>query len=433
MQRLARLDRRLEDGAGLHLDDLGIAHEQPRAALAEHRVELAERGDAAAQLATLTPMLGGDLADELLAMRQELVQRRIEQADGHRQPRHDLEQLDEILALRRQQLGERRAAPFRILGEDHLAHGEDALLLEEHVLGAAEPDAFGAEGARLARIGRRIGIGAHLQAAEAVGPLHQGVEVVRQLGLAHGHAALDDLAGRAVDGDHVALVQKRGADRTSVSRSRSMTTAEAPTTQGRPMPRATTAAWLVMPPRVVRMPTAACMPCTSSGEVSTRARITVWPCALRCTASSASNTSSPEAAPGRGGQSLGQHRLLGLGVERRMEQLVELAGIDAPHRLLAGDQALFGHVDGDLQRGLRRALARAGLQHEELAFLHGELDVLDVAEMGFELGAGAFELGEHVGHQPFERRLARVRSRGARPRSKAAACASPPPRPRLGH
>ncbi len=34
----------------------------------------------------------------------------------------------------------------------------------------------------------------------------------------------------------------------------------APVTQGMPMPRATTAAWLVMPPRVVRMPSAACMP-----------------------------------------------------------------------------------------------------------------------------------------------------------------------------
>ena len=118
-------------------------------------------------------MLGGDLADDLIAMRQELMQRRIEQADGHGKPRHDLEQLDEVLALRRQQLGERLAAPLLILGEDHLAHGEDAALLEEHMLGAAKPDALGAEGERLARIGRRIGIGAHFQPAEAVGPSHQ--------------------------------------------------------------------------------------------------------------------------------------------------------------------------------------------------------------------------------------------------------------------
>ena len=40
----------------------------------------------------------------------------------------------------------------------------------------------------------------------------------------------------------------------------SMARLPAPETQGRPMPRATTAAWLVIPPRAVRMPRAACMP-----------------------------------------------------------------------------------------------------------------------------------------------------------------------------
>ena len=37
--------------------------------------------------------------------RQEFVQRRVEQADGHRQAGHDLEQLDEVLPLHRQDLG----------------------------------------------------------------------------------------------------------------------------------------------------------------------------------------------------------------------------------------------------------------------------------------------------------------------------------------
>ena len=40
------------------------------------------------------------------------------------------------------------------------------------------------------------------------------------------------------------------------------------------MPGATRAAWLVMPPRAVRMPRAACMPWMSSGLVSVRTRIT---------------------------------------------------------------------------------------------------------------------------------------------------------------
>ena len=175
------------------------------------------------------------------------------------------------------------------------------------------------------------------------------------------------------------------------------------------MPRATTAAWLVMPPRVVRMPSAACMPCTSSGEVSTRARITVWPCALRCTASSASNTSSPEAAPGEAGKPLASTVFSALGSSVGCSSWSSWSASMLVHRLLVGDQPLLGHVDGDLERGLRRALARAGLQHEQLAFLHGELDVLDVAEMRFELGASRLQLGEGVGHQRFERRTLRVR------------------------
>ena len=67
------------------------------------------------------------------------------------------------------------------------------------------------------------------------------------------------------------------------------------------MPRATTAACEVMPPRVVRMPSAACMPWMSSGEVSTRTRITRLSFALRVSASSDENTISPEAAPGEAG------------------------------------------------------------------------------------------------------------------------------------
>ncbi len=70
------------------------------------------------------------------------------------------------------------------------------------------------------------------------------------------------------------------------------------------MPRATTAAWLVMPPRVVRMPWAACMPWMSSGLVSMRTRITASPLPARISASSALNTTAPDAAPGLAGRPL---------------------------------------------------------------------------------------------------------------------------------
>ena len=77
--------------------------------------------------------------------------------------------------------------------------------------------------------------------------------------------------------------------------------AEAPETQQRPIPRATTAAWLVMPPRAVRMPWAACMPWMSSGLVSTRTRMTFSPRPAQVSAVSASSTILPEAAPGDAG------------------------------------------------------------------------------------------------------------------------------------
>ena len=41
------------------------------------------------------------------------------------------------LLLVGQQLGERLLAVVDVVGEDHLAHGVDAVAFEEHVLGAA--------------------------------------------------------------------------------------------------------------------------------------------------------------------------------------------------------------------------------------------------------------------------------------------------------
>ena len=204
---LAGLDGRLEDGARLHLGDLGIGDGQPAAAMAEHRVELVQRLGALPELVRRHLHGRGDLGDLLLGLRQEFVQRRIEQADRHRQAGHDLEQFEEIRALHRQQLGERGAPVLLGVGQDHLAHGDDAVAVEEHVLGAAKPDAFGAEGARHARIERRLGIGAHLHAAHRVGPFHDGGEIAGQFRLQHRHRALQHLAVAAVDGDDVALAE----------------------------------------------------------------------------------------------------------------------------------------------------------------------------------------------------------------------------------
>ena len=70
--------------------------------------------------------------------------------------------------------------------------------------------------------------------------------------------------------------------------------------------------------------------------------------------------------------------LLG-GVELRVQELVELRGVDAAHGLLTSDEAFLDHLDSDAQSGGCGTLAHAGLEHPELALLDGELDVAHVA------------------------------------------------------
>ena len=72
----------------------------------------------------------------------------------------------------------------------------------------------------------------------------------------------------------------------------------APQTQVLPMPRATTAACEVLPPRLVSTPSAAIIPDRSSGLVSRRTSTTFSPLLAHWTAVSEENTALPTAAPG---------------------------------------------------------------------------------------------------------------------------------------
>jgi hypothetical protein len=80
-----------------------------------------------------------------------------------------------------------------------------------------------------------------------------------------------------------------------------------------PIPRATTAACDVIPPRAVRIPLAAAIPRMSSGEVSVRTRITGLPASAHSNASAASNTTWPAAAPGDAGSPVTSTSTLALG------------------------------------------------------------------------------------------------------------------------
>ena len=193
------------------------------------------------------------------------------------------------------------------------------------------------------------------------------------------------------------------------------------------MPRATTAAWLVMPPRVVRMPRAACMPWMSSGLVSMRTRMIASPFCARLSASSAVNTTAPRRGAGTGRQALRQQRARRLGIERGMQQLIERRRVHPPHRLGLVDQPLARHVHRDPQRRRGGAFAVARLQHVELALLDRELEVLHVAVVLLQRLADLHQFRVRPGHRRLQRRLARL---GASASTAAAACGCRPPRPR---
>ena len=154
----------------------------------------------------------------------------------------------------------------------------------------------------------------------------------------------------------------------------------APTTDGRPIWRPTTAACDVMPPVAVRTPCATSMPWMSSGTVSLRTRSTFLPCSAHATAWSGREHHLPRRRAGRRRQALGRHRqLLPFDrVEHRREQLRQRRRLDQQQRLPRLHQLLGHDVGRDHDRRVPGALAVAGLQHVELLVLDRELEVLDV-------------------------------------------------------
>ena len=133
------------------------------------------------------------------------MQRRVEQADRDREPRHGLEDAFEVGLLVRKELLERSATLLLAAGHDHLAHDGQPVVGHEHVLGAAETDALRAELAGLGGVLRGIRVGADLQAPHRVGPAENRLEVLVDLRRDEVDRAQDHAAGAAVEREHVAL------------------------------------------------------------------------------------------------------------------------------------------------------------------------------------------------------------------------------------
>ena len=136
-RRFGRLNSCFENCPRLHFSNFRVGNGKTAAAMAKHRIELVQAISSLAQLLGVDVHGGSYFGDFLFRLRQEFMQRRVKQANCDRQTIHDFKQFDEIGALHRQQLVEGRTTSFLVVGQDHFAHGDDALAFKEHVLGAA--------------------------------------------------------------------------------------------------------------------------------------------------------------------------------------------------------------------------------------------------------------------------------------------------------
>ena len=223
---------RPEDRPALHRVDLREEDPQPHAAGAEHRVGLLQRPDAVERVLELGEVVAAldprplGLGLDLVQRREELVQRRVEQADRDRQARHRREDPLEVGLLVREQLAQRRRRARRrrrpgsprTIAAWRSSPKNMCSVRHSPMPSAPKSRARSASSgvSALVRIpSRRCSSAQRRICAELLG----------DLGLDQRHVVDGDRAGRAVDGDQVALGQL-GPSPITQRRARSISSAD---------------------------------------------------------------------------------------------------------------------------------------------------------------------------------------------------------------
>ena len=401
-------DRRLDDRFGLHDRDLGIGDGESASAVSHHGVELMQRSDDVLDFLDGHTHIVGKRLDVGFFRGDELVERRIQEADGDGSAFERFVESLEVALLHGQELGKSLFSLLDGVGDDHLAHGHDSVGLEEHMLGAAEADAFRAEGTCLTCVLGSVGIGPDLQCAVLVRPCHDPAEIARDGSVDGGNGFAVDVAGGAVEGDPVALMEGLAAERENFLVLVDDDVAAAGNAAG---------AHAARNDRRVGGHTAAdgedALCIVHALDVLGRGLETDENDFLFAFVDHpvggvfGGEYDFAARRAGRGGKRAadGFGSLERLCVELGMQERVKLFGIDHADRFLLVDHALVDEVACDLESGGRGALAVSGLEHEELALFDGELHVLhisvvllkrvdDLDELLIHRGIGLFEVGD---------------------------------------
>mmetsp|Transcript_40600 Transcript_40600/g.79488 ORF Transcript_40600/g.79488 Transcript_40600/m.79488 type:complete len:620 (-) Transcript_40600:61-1920(-) len=304
----------------------------------------------------------------------------VQQANGNSAPIHSLEDPLKVGALEGEELGERLLPLFDCLCHDHLAHCHQPLVRrEEHVLSAHKPDAFCAIPPRLCRIFRRVSVGEDFDVTPLIDPPHEGTQIARNGRGSKRLPALDDLSRVTVEREPVTRLVRLPAKLhglgpvvdTQLLAARHASLAPAAghhgCVRGHAPPVGEDAFGGVHPAHVL-----------GAGLRTYKDRGAALCFEGLSLLGSEDNLSNSSA--GGGGESLADHTILVGGLRRKLgvEELVEVRRVHLVDGLVLCDETLLVHVYGDLDGRGAGPLAVAALEHEELAVLDGELDVLHI-------------------------------------------------------
>ncbi len=110
-------------------------------------------------------------------MRYELMQWWVKQTDINMTTVHSLKDAIEVYHLIRQQLVESFLTTFYRISKNHLTHGNNLLVIEEHVLCTCQTYTLCTEGTSHLSIMWSVGIGANLHLGVLVAEIHKFLEV----------------------------------------------------------------------------------------------------------------------------------------------------------------------------------------------------------------------------------------------------------------
>jgi len=238
-------------------------------------------------------------------------------------------------------------SPFAVgrpVGHDHVDHDGQPVGGVEHALGAAQADAHGAVAHGALGVVGRVGVRAHLEPRPLVRPPEQRAQRRREVRLHRRHLAAVDLAGAAVEGDHVAFLDHLLAREGDASR-RLHSDAFGPGDAG-------LAHAARHDGRVGSLAAAARQDALGSEEAVDVLGLGLLADQDHLDALAAERLGAVGIEHGlaarrtrRGGQPGGQRLALVPGIEAREQHLLELRGIDPRERLVLRQQPFLMHLD----------------------------------------------------------------------------------------